>query len=261
MPFLYRITVYPIKSLDGVALSEVQVLRSGALAHDREFAVVDIQGNFVNGKRNTRVHLLRASYDLGAREVTLQAQGEGRQAHFRLDEDGREMGAWLSDFFGFSVRVARDSVSGFPDDTEASGPTVLGAETLREVGSWFDGLSAEEVRVRFRPNLVLGGAPAFWEDRLYGGPGASVAFEVGEVRFEGVNPCQRCVVPTRDPRTGEAISGFQKRFMERRRETLPPWAAASRFDHFYRLSVNTRIPPSEAGKTLRVGDEVRMIHV
>ncbi|MBI2951504.1 MOSC N-terminal beta barrel domain-containing protein [bacterium] len=257
MPFLDRIAIYPIKSLDGVAFSEAKVSSGGGLAHDREFAVVDGRGNFVNGKRNARVHLLRASYDLEVREVTLQA--EGRQALFRLDDDCREMEAWLSDFFGFSVQVLRNSVNGFPDDTEAWGPTVLGAGTLEEVGSWFDGLSAEEARVRFRPNLVIGGAPAFWEDRLYGGPG--VGFEVGEVRFEGVNPCQRCVVPTRDPSTGKVYAKFQKRFMERRRETLPPWAAASRFDHFYRLSVNTRIPPSEAGKVLRVGDEVRMIDV
>lgn len=259
MPFLDRITVYPIKSLDGVALSEVKVLRSGALEHDREFAVIDERGNFVNGKRNDRVHLIRSSFAADFRTASLRVQGTDCSQTFCLDGDIRRLEGWLSDFYGFRVRVVRDAAGGFPDDTEASGPTVLGAGTLKEVGAWFGGISADDLRARFRPNLVIGGAPAFWEDRLYGGPGAGVAFEVGGVRFEGVNPCQRCVVPTRDPRTGEVYSRFQRRFMERRRETLPPWAAASRFDHFYRLSVNTRIPPSEAGKVLRVGDEVRLI--
>jgi uncharacterized protein YcbX len=258
VPFLDRILLYPIKSLDGVAVSEARVLQGGSLAHDREFAMVDERGDFVNGKRDQRVHLIRASFDGDFRTVTLRVQGKEGSQTFGLGGDAGLEG-WLSAFFGFRVRVAQDGVNGFPDDPSASGPTVVSGETLREVGAWFGGLNVEETQARFRPNLILGDAPAFWEDRLFGEPGASVGFEIGAVRFEGVNPCARCEVPTRDPRTGEMIRGFQKRFTERRAGTLPAWAAASRFDHFYRLSVNTRIPPSEAGKALKVGDEVRVI--
>ena len=51
---------------------------------------------------------------------------------------------------------------------------------------------------------------------------------------------------------------FQKTFAENRREGLPPWAAASRFDHFYRLAVNTR--PSDSGTgTIRAGDPVTVL--
>ncbi|MSS70677.1 MAG: MOSC domain-containing protein [Candidatus Latescibacteria bacterium] len=261
MPFLDRITVYPIKSLDGVAVSEVRILQGGSLAHDRAFAIVDERGDFVNGKRDKRVHLIRASFDAGIRTVTLRVQGSDRSQSFRLEDEVQALEDWLSDFFGFRVRMSQNAVNGFPDDTEAWGPTVVSRGTLEEVAAWFGGLSAEEAQARFRPNLILGGVPAFWEDRLFGTPGVSVGFEVGAVRFEGVNPCQRCVVPTRDPRTGEVIRGFQRRFSEKRKETLPEWAAVSRFDPFYRLSVNTRIPPSEAGKVVKVGDEVKIIHI
>ena len=54
--------------------------------------------------------------------------------------------------------------------------------------------------------------------------------------------------------TGADVIGFQKRFSELRREHLPAWATAEYFDHYYRLATNTRMAPSESGKTLRVGD-------
>ncbi|MGH8563795.1 MAG: MOSC domain-containing protein [Gammaproteobacteria bacterium] len=90
------------------------------------------------------------------------------------------------------------------------------------------------------------------------GSGTTVRFTVGAVRFEGTNPCQRCVVPTRDPLTGTEDRGFQKTLAARRAETLPAWAPRSRFNHFYRLAVNMRIPPSEAGKPILVGDPVEI---
>jgi uncharacterized protein YcbX len=99
-----------------------------------------------------------------------------------------------------------------------------------------------------------GRLPAFWEDQLYGEDERSVVrFRIGEVNFEGSNPCARCPVPARDPQTAADLLGFQKRFTDLRRETLPPWAPAARFDHFYRLAVNTRVASTEIGKTLRLG--------
>jgi hypothetical protein len=51
----------------------------------------------------------------------------------------------------------------------------------------------------------------------------------------------------------------QQTVAERRAETLPPWVARSRFNDFHRLAVNTRIPPSQGGKSIRVGDEVEVM--
>jgi hypothetical protein len=48
-------------------------------------------------------------------------------------------------------------------------------------------------------------------------------------------------------------------FAEKRREALPAWAEPGRFDHYYRLAVNTRIPESEAGKVLKIGDSVDVV--
>jgi hypothetical protein len=106
--------------------------------------------------------------------------------------------------------------------------------------------------------LEIGGVPAFWEDRLFEREDRLVRFQIGDVSFLGVNPCQRCIVPTRDALTGESYSDFQKIFIAKRKETLPSWVDRSRFNHFYRLSVNTQIPPSEAGKVLQIGDRIKV---
>ncbi len=41
MPRLARIVIYPVKSLDGVALEQARQLPSGALEHDRQWAIFD----------------------------------------------------------------------------------------------------------------------------------------------------------------------------------------------------------------------------
>jgi len=127
------------------------------------------------------------------------------------------------------------------------------------VAGWFDGIDAAEMERRLRPNLVVSGVEPFWEDRLYADRDTSVAFRVGDCEFLGANPCQRCVVPTRDPATGEKTPGFRERFVERRRETLPDWAGEAWFDHYFRLMVNTFVPERTVGGRLRVGDAVQIL--
>ncbi len=258
-PYLAGIYLYPVKSLDRVAVTQATILESGALEHDREFALFDLQGKFVNGKRHAKVHLLRSSLDADFKTLSLQIQGTHQTAIFHLDRERTALEAWLSDYFGFPVKFVQNSLTGFPDDTNAPGPTAIGTGTIEEVTSWFPGLSVEEMRIRLRANLEIGGVPPFWEDQLFTQAGDCVRFQVGSVLFTGINPCQRCVVPTRDSMTGVAYPNFQKIFVAKRQTTLPSWVESARFNHFYRLSVNTSVPESEVGKVLHVGDEVKII--
>jgi uncharacterized protein YcbX len=247
-PSVARIFVYPIKSLSRVSVIESQITPGGGLSHDREFALFDKDGSFINGKRNPRVHLIQATYDLAAFTVDLN----GRTFHLLNDHAALER--WFSDHFEQPVTMKRNTETGFPDDLEAPGPTILSEATLAEVGRWFPSL--EEVSRRFRANIEIGAVPAFWEDRLFGEPEEIVDFSLGDVRFQGNNPCQRCVVPSRNPDTAEVVADFQKTFAAKREATLPNNVALGRFNHFYRLSVNTRTPKTEVGKVVRVGDEV-----
>ena len=254
---LDKIKIFPIKSLDGVGLNKVRVTAGGILENDRVWAIFDDSGRVVNGKRTARVHDLRCDFDAKFAEVCLWQNGQSSREQFALDDLAR-LAKWLGDFFDFAVEVRRDAVRGFPDDRTAFGPTIVSEASLWAIQSWFPEVRLESVRRRFRANLELDGGEPFCEDRLFGAPDELKPFQVGAVKFLGHNPCQRCVVPTRDPDTGQGVPEFQKRFMERRKQHLPPWANAQRFNHFYRFAINTSIPPSEAGKTLHVGDVVQL---
>lgn len=258
MPELVRIRLYPFKALDPIDVPSANILPSGALQRDRAFALVDDAGRFVNGKRIPAVHGLRAAYNDDLSVITLHAPQRPDLGSIRSRLDAASFAtleAWLDEYFEFPVIVRRDDTRGFPDDSDAPGPTLISTATLEAVASWFPGLTVDSVRLRFRANLEIGGVPAFWEDRLFGvEKGADVAFAIGAARFFGTNPCQRCIVPTRDAASGEAWPAFQKVFMEKRKSSLPDWAAAERFNHYYRLALNTRA----AAGTLRIGDEVRI---
>jgi uncharacterized protein YcbX len=241
--------------LDGVLVEQVQITSGGILENDRSYAIFDQKGRVVNGKRTARMHQLRCVFDAGIKEVRFWQRDGPSAIQFQLDAPG-PIGKWLGDFFGFSVTLQRDPQKGFPDDREAFGPTITSEASLIEIQKWFPGLTLESLRRRFRTNLELVGGEPFCEDQLFGAPGELKPFQIGAVKFSGHNPCQRCVVPTRDPDNGETVANFQKKFMEWRRQFLPGWANAQRFDHFYRFAVNTSIPPGEAGNWLHSGDSV-----
>ena len=313
MPTLDRITIYPVKSLDGVDVAEARVLPSGALEHDRRWQLTDMEGRVLNAKRSPLFHAIRAEFDLadvaesgdagvggvprlGANVITLAIDpaaiaargipGVERLAGLAADTFPLVPGpdgpcAWLAEAFGQPVLLVERVDGGFPDDREAAGPTVISKATLVEVARWFR-LDVDECRRRFRANLELGGCDAFWEDSLASParpelqpsllalpadltadpyadlpPPEPRAFAIGEVRFQATNVCRRCVVPSRDSRTGAVTEQFRDVFETWRGHTLPAGVDAAGWSHLYRLGVNTT-PVVAAGQCL-VGNVVRVI--
>ena len=203
-PRLIKIRLHPIKSLDPVSVPEARISPSGGLALDRAWALYSVDGKWVNGKRTPAIHLIRAHYSPDLRSVTLSVPGDRREIPTRTFafpgayEDAAE---WFSVFFEQQI-IVRCSENGFPDDTIASGPTIVSTASLESVASWFGptpqgfpGIDVDEARLRFRATLEINGVPAFWEDQLFGEDERSVVrFKIGEVHFEGSNPCARCPV-------------------------------------------------------------------
>jgi len=257
MPHLAKIFVYPIKSLDGVEVSQVGLWEGGSLAHDREFALLDEDSKVINAKRKAEIHKIRSAFDLEARMITLWLEGNSAMQSFHLDGDRPALEGWFSDYFGFPVTLAQNCHMGFPDDTEASGPTVVSVATLEAIATWF-GMNLEESRQRFRANLEIADVPAFWEDELYDTAGEGMPFQIGDLVLRSSHPCQRCIVPTRSPWTGDRTPDFQAKFNVQREATLPDGAPRTQFHHFYKLTLNTKVSPLESGKILRVGDRVRI---
>jgi uncharacterized protein YcbX len=227
-------------------VSQARVLTSGALELDRRWALFDERDRPINGKNRAAIHEIRAQFDLARLEVVLGGHT------FSLERQGSEIANWFSTRLSERVELRENRDVGFPDDTDSPGPTFVSEGSLARVAEWF-ALPSDEMRRRFRTNIECDAVDAFWEDRLYGAP-----FTIGPVCLDAINPCARCVVPSRHPDTGDVLVGFQRRFMEMREAQLPEIAQRGYFDHHYRFAVNTRIAPSEAGKTIREGDEVAL---
>jgi uncharacterized protein len=256
IPVVSRLFIYPIKSLDRVEIDRIGILRSGALQGDRQLAIIDRSGQFVNGKRNQKVHALRSEFDLATNVISLRIEGTDQTYVFDIDRERDLLTNWLGEYLGLPIEIQQNCTTGFPDDLVSPGPTIISTATLTAIASWYPGLDVEQVRLRLRTNIEISGVPAFWEDRLFAAAEETVPFQIGAVQFMGVNPCQRCIVVTRDPKTGAAYPNFQKTFVAQRQATLPTVVDRSRFNHFYRLAINTRLPVTEAGKTIYLGDKI-----
>jgi len=304
MPTLARITIYPVKSLDGLAVEAARVLPGGALEHDRRWQLVDMEGRVVNAKRSPLFHAIRAEFDLagqggdgprlGTNVIHLDVVPEAvraaaipgvgrlaglRPASFPLVPGPDGPCGWLSEALGIGVLLLERADGGYPDDREASGPTLISTATLAEVARWF-GFDLAEARRRFRANLEIGDCDPFWEDALASparpelqpslldlGPDEPIdpyadlpppeprEFFVGEVRFRAVNVCRRCVVPSRDSRTGAVTEHFRDVFEARRARTLPAAVDAGHWGHLYRVALNTVLVG--AGGAVEVGSRLR----
>jgi uncharacterized protein YcbX len=293
MPTLERITIYPVKSLDGVEVVEARVLPSGALENDRRWQLVDMEGQVVNAKRTPLMHAIRAEFDLGATGTvhlaidpaavaTRAIPGIERlaaiaAASFPLVPGPDGPCGWLAEVFARDVLLVERPDGGFPDDREACGPTLISTASLEAVAGWFR-LAVDECRRRFRANLEIGDCGPFWEDTLASParpelqplpselapdltadpyadlpPPEPLAFTIGGVGFRATNACRRCAVPSRDSRTGAVTGQFRDVFEAWRSRTMPADVDPSSWSHLYRLAVNTG---ATAAGMITVGGDV-----
>ncbi|MCX6275687.1 MAG: MOSC N-terminal beta barrel domain-containing protein [Bacteroidetes bacterium] len=258
-PVLSRITIYPVKSLDGMVLQKAMISDGGCLLHDREFAMSDKEGNFIIGKSNPLIHKLRSTVDFETGMISFRHQDENKWNQFHLENEKSALHSYLSDFFSTPIILQQNNAGRFMDIPDIAGVTVLAASSLQSVAAWYPGMSLEETRQRFRATLEIENVPAFWEDHLFSKEGTGVEFKVGDVTIYGMSPRARCVVPTRHPETGEIIHAFPKTFARHRSESLPSWSRLKEYGHSYHLTVNCYVPASEKGKWVQTGDLVTII--
>ncbi len=256
MAHVENLRIYPVKGLDSVAVDAVQLTDAGTPAGDRRYAFVDADGETYNGKQIDTLHEVSSSFDPETDVLALSVEGSEETHRFDLAAERDEAGEFFSEFVGERLTLRRREPPAFVD-RPGLGPSVISTGTLEEIASWFDGMTPEEARRRLRPNVEVGGVLPFWEDQFLGEDAPS--FEIGGATFDGAQACARCVVPTRDPDTGEPIEGFRKRFIERREATLPEWVDESALDHPYTVMVISRVPEAGRGRSITVGDPVSVV--
>jgi uncharacterized protein len=264
-PTLAALHVFPIKSCAALSVHEAPVERRG-LRGDRRWVIVDRDGKFLTGRQHARLTLLRATP--GADGLSLEAprmpprtlcrppRGAARgpvvvwgstiDAVFADAADD----AWISEFLGIAARFAYmdDAARRAVDPTYSQpGDEVSFADAypmlLISQGSLdqLNGKLAQPVpMLRFRPNLVVAGTAAHAED-------AWKRVRIGDVEFDVVKACTRCVFTTVDPDRGERdASGEPLRTLTTYRRTPAG------------VTFGQNLIPRGAG-TLRVGDDVHVL--
>lgn len=257
-PVISRIRIYPIKSLDPVELQEAEV-GVHSLRYDRAFAMLTRDGHFMNGKRSGRVNELKAIYDLPNYSATFSSRSGGACHSFHLLNEKSEAEKYLSGFFGEPISLLKNEQGQFMDIPTASSITIVSEASMLSLHEEFSDRTLEDVRLRFRATIELGGVEPYWEENLVGEPGVGMRIQLGDVEMIGVSPRARCNVPPRDPLTGLTDKSFVKRMMKHRLKTLPENSRLPAYGNLYHLTINTYLSETQRGKWLRVGDELKII--
>ncbi|RHZ35108.1 hypothetical protein DYB31_002182 [Aphanomyces astaci] len=120
----------------------------------------------------------------------------------RLDaiDQGDAAAAWLAKFLGnttFRLVRLKDTFKR-PCDPEFA-PDHITVTAVASLTALEQKLDRPLDILRFRPNIVLGGCPA-WADDVY--HVFDILGQDGNLRFRNVKPCSRCSVPSVNPATG-----------------------------------------------------------
>ncbi|WP_227803917.1 MOSC domain-containing protein [Marinomonas profundi] len=219
---LSELAIYPIKSIQGIPLQRSQVGYAG-LTDDRRYMLVKPDGLFITGREHPKLTLVTAK-SIGKSQWQLAHPSMSNNlildtAQFNEDHQDvvvwestvkgqrthQEADVWFSHLLGEPVQLVYFSdeseryTSRRPDTpiTFADGyPYLLTTHaSLAELNR-----TCPQViqMAQFRPNLVIQGNQAFAEDSWK-------RIRIGNVEFENVKPCVRCIFTTLHPQTAERI--------------------------------------------------------
>jgi uncharacterized protein YcbX len=213
--------VYPVKSMAGTSLTVAEVADRG-FADDRRWMVVDASGRFMSQRKHPRMARIHPTVD--ATHLSLEAPG-APSLRLRRDQTwpwegpaqvwqtrcaavsmGAAAAAWLSRYLETTCtlvympdasRRGVDHASAGPADLVGFADQFPFLLTLEASLADLNGrLAAPVPMARFRPNIVVAGGGAFAEDDWQ-------RLQVGDVAFDVVKPCARCVIVDTDQVTGE----------------------------------------------------------
>ena len=265
--------IYPVKSCAGIEVSEA-ILSPAGLSHDREWLIVDQDGQFVTQRqiphmvwitpRLTRDALFLSAPGQQEIRIPFSLSGATKQVTVWRDTlDGDDMGdeaaQWLDKFLAvpgkhyrlirFSPKASRISSREWTGELIApnmfSDGFALLVVTQRALDVFNERLMERGFdpvdMLRFRPNLVLEGLEAHAEDEL-----AELFLHTadGLIGFKLIKPCGRCPIPNIDPYTATSSPEVM--------ETLADYRKLSRMHEAICFGMNA-IVQSGAGRTIHVG--------
>lgn len=221
---LSEIFIYPVKSLGGISLKTAQVEERG-LQYDRRWMLIDQEGVFLTQRdipEMALIHLAIGDNELKAKfthensypGITIPLQANDNQKVDAIIWNdrckailvGKDYDEWFSEALKVKCRlvympdmerrivekkfISEDKIVSFAD---AYPFLIIGQSSLDDLNSKLD----KPVPMnRFRTNFIFTGGEPYEEDTWKN-------FEIGNVEFQAVKPCARCVITTTDQQTAE----------------------------------------------------------
>ncbi|HRI66595.1 MAG TPA: MOSC N-terminal beta barrel domain-containing protein [Polyangium sp.] len=212
--------VYPIKGARGIEVSSARVTPLG-LEYDRRFLLVDSHGYFLTQREHPKLALVRTAIedetltieapDQEALQVPLRPTGGAErmvqvwETRSRAISVGQTHADYFSRYLGTPVELVfmpDDHGREVDPDYAKDGERVSFADGFPFLLTTEESLSDLNARLtqsvgwdRFRPNIVVRGAPPWAEDTW-------TTLSNGNVVFYFAKPCPRCQVTTIDQKTG-----------------------------------------------------------
>ncbi|ETX09553.1 sulfurase [Marinomonas ushuaiensis DSM 15871] len=219
---LSKLAIYPIKSIHGITLQTSQVNEAGLL-NDRRYMLVTPDGECVTGREFPKLTLIKAeqledgawllSHPTLVTELTLSPKSlSGNYKNVVIWEESvqgevalEEANIWFSSILAEPVELVYFSdksvrfTSRKPDSPVAFADGYPFLLTTQASLNELNRTCPEDIKMaQFRPNLVIEGNKPFEEDSWK-------RIKIGEVEFENVKPCIRCIFTTLNPETAERL--------------------------------------------------------
>ncbi|WP_159564529.1 YcbX family protein [Budvicia diplopodorum] len=214
---LARLYVHPVKSMRGLELSHAQVTESG-LAFDRIFMITDTNGTFITARQYPSLVCFTPALLINGVSITAPdgqsrtvSFGDFSASHSPTEVWGNrftariaptEINQWLSGYLKREVQlrwVGEELTRRVKNRPEVPLSFADGFPYLLLNEASFEALQlrcpSNIVIEQFRPNLIIRGAGAFAEDGWQ-------TIRIGEVIFDLVKPCSRCVLTTVNTKNG-----------------------------------------------------------
>ena len=217
VPTLSQIHVYPVKSTAALTQSHAWVEKQG-LAFDRRFMVASDEGAMITARKYPQMVKITATLTMtglvlqypNKTDLVLQyadfamvdASATVWNDNFSAYTTTMIANQWFSDIIGHSVQLlfcgqqsnrVRSKIGHNVSFADGYPLLVISEASLAALN---ERSRDHHTMAQFRTNLVVSNTDAFAEDGWK-------RIRIGEVEFEIVKPCARCILTTVDPLTGE----------------------------------------------------------
>ena len=217
VPTLSQIHVYPVKSTAALTQSHAWVEKQG-LAFDRRFMVASDEGAMITARKYPQMVKITATLTMtglvlqypNKTDLVLQyadfamvdASATVWNDNFNAYTTTMIANQWFSDIIGHSVQLlfcgqqsnrVRSKIGHNVSFADGYPLLVISEASLAALN---ERSRDHHTMAQFRTNLVVSNTDAFAEDGWK-------RIRIGEVEFEIVKPCARCILTTVDPLTGE----------------------------------------------------------